>query len=46
MIGVGEQFPSMHLTGVDLDNSIMTIDILAKTTKSNVLIFILTMFRS
>ena len=29
MIGVGEQFPSMHLTGVDLDNSIMTIDILA-----------------
>ena len=28
MIGVGEQFPSMHLTGVDLDNSIMTIDIL------------------
>ena len=29
MIGVGEEFPSMHLVGVDLDNSIMTIDILA-----------------
>ena len=29
MIGVGEQFPSMHLQGVDLDNSIMNIDILA-----------------
>jgi len=28
MIGVGEQFPSMHLAGVDLDNSIMDIDIL------------------
>ena len=29
MIGVGEQFPSMHLTGVDIDNSLMAIDILA-----------------
>ena len=28
MIGVGEQFPSMHLAGVDLDNSIMSIDLL------------------
>ena len=29
MIGVGERFPSMSLTGVDLDNSIMNIEILA-----------------
>ena len=29
MIGVGEQFPSMHLAGVDLDNSIMNIEMLA-----------------
>ena len=28
MIGVGEQFPSMHLQGVDIDNSIIDIDIL------------------
>ena len=28
MIGVGEQFPSMPLAGVDLDNSIMSIDLL------------------
>ena len=28
MIGVGEQFPSMHLAGVALDNSIMSIDLL------------------
>ena len=31
MIGVGEQFPSMHLQGVDIDNSIMDIDILTPT---------------
>lgn len=29
MIGVGERFPNMSLTGVDLDNSIMNIEILA-----------------
>ena len=29
MIGVGERFPSMSLTGVDLDNSIMNIEMLA-----------------
>ena len=29
MIGVGEEFPSMHLVGVDLDNSIMNIEMLA-----------------
>ena len=28
MIGVGEQFPSMHLAGVVIDNSIMSIDLL------------------
>ncbi len=28
MIGVGEQFPNMHLQGVDIDNSILDIDIL------------------
>lgn len=29
MIGVGEEFPNMSLTGVDLDNSIMNIEMLA-----------------
>ena len=29
MIGVGKEFPSMSLTGVDLDNSIMNIEMLA-----------------
>ena len=29
MIGVGEYFPNMSLTGVDLDNSIMNIEMLA-----------------
>ena len=29
MIGVGERFPNMSLKGVDLDNSIMNIEILA-----------------
>ena len=28
MIGVGEQFPNLHLTGVDVDNTFMDIDIL------------------
>ena len=28
MIGVGKEFPRMSLTGVDLDNSIMSIDLL------------------
>ena len=31
MIGVGEQFPSMPLQGVEIDNSIMDIDILTPT---------------
>jgi len=29
MIGVGERFPSVHLNGVDIDNSILDIDFLA-----------------
>ena len=29
MIGVGEKFPNFHLQGVDLDNSLMNLEILA-----------------